>query len=144
MGDIGTERNGSDGVGYGRNIEASIELLPEAASVSMARRFVRETLDGWNLQPMSDEVQLVASELATNSVLHAQSSSNVHLKRVGNRLRLEVSDASSVQPVHRHYGVTAATGRGIGLVDAVASKWGTTARSNGKTVWCEFEIPDGH
>lgn len=125
-------------------IEASTDFPPDAASVSLARRFARQTLDAWGLAPMSDEVELVASELVTNAVLHAQSSPKITLRRDGNRIRLEVSDASAVPPLQRHFGVTAATGRGIGLVDAMASTWGTTARANGKTVWCEFEIPEGH
>ncbi|WP_051826492.1 ATP-binding protein [Kitasatospora aureofaciens] len=55
------------------------------------------------------------------------------------RLRIEVHDASDRPPVPRQPGPTAGCGRGLLLVDALATGWGHFPRPGGvgKVVWCE-------
>lgn len=38
-----------------------------------------------------------------------------------------------------HPGESATTGRGLLLVDALATHWGVESRGDGKAVWCEFD-----
>ncbi|GAA1719373.1 hypothetical protein GCM10009680_71030 [Streptomyces yatensis] len=56
-----------------------------------------------------------------------------------------MSDARDERrPVLRNQGDETEDGRGLLLVDALASKWGVAERGVGKTVWCEYAIaPEG-
>ena len=103
---------------------------------------MRETLTAWGLDACIDTVQLAASELITNAVLHTASGPGVALHRSEDMLRLEVTDDSPVEPARKSYGPDAATGRGLLMIETLASDWGSIPTpSDGKTVWCNFDIP---
>jgi hypothetical protein len=51
---------------------------------------------------------------------------------------VEVSDGSHELPRPRRVGPDAEGGRGLALVDALASDWGTTTTDDGKIVWFEL------
>jgi hypothetical protein len=53
-------------------------------------------------------------------------------------VRVEVADGSPVEPVRRMFVDTSPTGRGLYLLDRLATRWGIDASDDGKTVW--FEI----
>jgi anti-sigma regulatory factor (Ser/Thr protein kinase) len=121
------------------SVRALASLAPEPSSVAEGRKFVRDTLRQWHLRAaLIEEVELVASELITNAVLHAGSAPTVRMMLHGDHLRLEISDASTSVPQRRDYGLEAATGRGIMLVDSMATRWGAQLVEGGKVVWCEF------
>ena len=61
-------------------------------------------------------------------------------KTDGPTLRIEVDDPSTDPPVLRHPDVHEDRGRGILLVDALATQWGTEIHSDGKTVWFEIDV----
>ena len=67
----------------------------------------------------------------------------VLLVQDGEQVRVEVLDGSPVLPVQRHSSTTAATGRGVALVDRLSSAWGATPPSRlhgfAKGVW--FTLP---
>ena len=81
------------------------------------------------------------SELVTNVVTHTLTAGELvaHCDRLCKRLRIEVRDNSPVLP-RMQDGFTAVRvgGFGLRLVDKVASSWGTTATTTGKTVWFEL------
>jgi hypothetical protein len=56
------------------------------------------------------------------------------------RLRVEVSDGSTVLPAPRTARPGAEDGRGFALIEALAVSWGTDSFSEGKTVWFEVGI----
>ena len=60
---------------------------------------------------------------------------------VPGRVFLRVRDGSDVAPVTREYGVDAATGRGLALVEQLASAWGVIHEHEGKEVWCQIDFP---
>ena len=105
-----------------------------------ARRFVVETLLEWGHKGSLDDVALVVSELAANAVLHAHSDFTVAVSSRGDRVRIAVSDSSSAGPVlQRSVAMTAASGRGVALVAALAQDWGCDPNGeDGKIVWAEF------
>jgi hypothetical protein len=107
----------------------------------MARRFTRETLEAWRLDDFVDTAVLLVSELVTNAVLHARSGVEVVVDGGPGRVRVEVHDSSIVLPSRRHYGIQAGTGRGILLVEEMASGWGAETTESGKVVW--FELAPG-
>jgi anti-sigma regulatory factor (Ser/Thr protein kinase) len=124
-------------MGSGRS-GAEASFAPDVATVGEARRFVSDTLAAWDADDLSWTAMLLVTELATNAVLHAMTSYDVTLEqRADGTLRIGVSDGSPRKPRARDYAVDATTGRGLGLVGSLAIAWGTSARDNGKTVWCD-------
>lgn len=81
---------------------------------------------------------MLVSELVTNVVLHAGTDIDLRCCTFSDAARFEVRDGSTVLPGIRHYHVASATGRGIGLVDAIATRWGANPEQHGKVVW--FQI----
>jgi anti-sigma regulatory factor (Ser/Thr protein kinase) len=121
---------------------AEVLLLGEARSAGEARRFLAATLSGWNAPEYGDIAPLLLSELVSNAALHARTNMSVRIELNDGCLRMEVTDLSPRQPVVRHYSTEATTGRGLGLVDALAQRWGVRAQpGGGKTVWAEM-VPD--
>ncbi len=116
-------------------------FLPASSAVAAVRRFVEETVRAWGGGDMAvDDAMLVASELATNALLHAGSPFRVTLRRAEGALRLDVEDASPTPPSRRSPGVDVTTGRGISMVHAIAQRWGTDVRADGKVVWAELAV----
>jgi len=111
-------------------------------AAARARRFVGETLRGWGIgDAVILDCELLASELVTNAVLHARSSSKLRIEQRGERIWVAVHDASPSAPRLRDYGPEAVTGRGLLLVERIAARWGTEKDANGKFVW--FELHTG-
>lgn len=113
----------------------SIVLPAMATSAGEGRRFVAATLESWGLSGCSDLVVLLVSELVANVALHARTEAVLALSHSGGRLRAQVCDHSPQLPVRRHYGLASSTGRGILLLETLASEWGVEPRADGKCVW---------
>jgi anti-sigma regulatory factor (Ser/Thr protein kinase) len=113
-------------------------------SVPAARRHVESVLTEWKLGGLIDETTLLASELSTNAVTHAQGIGDyfeLGLRRRNGTLVLEVSDSYQWRmPVLRAPTLDDLSGRGLVIVDAVAAKWGVRPRDPGKTVWVHLAI----
>ena len=88
--------------------------------------------------PRLDDLLLCLSEVVTNAVLHAGPPIQVLGDLVDTKVRVEVSDGSKAVPVQRTPERTSPTGRGLHLLDDLASDWGVEITTSGKTVW--FEI----
>lgn len=87
-------------------------------------------------------MELAAGELLVNVLLHTEGGAVLTLEVLPEpvrRVRLWVKDRSSVWPRRRTPGEAATSGRGLMMIDAVASRWGVEPRGEGKAVWCEFE-----
>lgn len=79
---------------------------------------------------------LLVDELVANAVLHARSPVEVRARLDAARLHVEVADGSPQPPRLREPDVG---GRGLRIVDALASAWGVTpAEGDGKAVWFEL------
>jgi anti-sigma regulatory factor (Ser/Thr protein kinase) len=115
------------------------ELAAHPASVSGARGFVAMRLVEHAVEHLVDDVQLVVSELATNAIVHADTSFVVTLRVCEDSVRLEVDDGSHSQPVLTTARTLDTGGRGIAIVDILSRDWGVTRHSTrGKSVWAEF------
>ena len=123
-----------------RNTER-LDLRAEPSSVGQARAFVTRVLREWGFDDAVEVAALLVSELATNAVLHARTAYAVVVTQRVEDLRVEVLDSSPVSPRHRQNSNSAATGRGVALVDRLATAWGTRRLDNGfaKGVW--FTVP---
>jgi len=88
-----------------------------------------------------DAAQLVASELVTNAVVHAGTEIDLTLRLVSPYLHIGVRDRAVGRP--RIAGLideSAESGRGLLLVDALASSWGTLFPDSGKIVWATVRV----
>ena len=118
---------------------AQIDLPAQLASGWQARLFLADRLSEWQLESVRDEALLLTTELVTNAVIHARSAVSVTLRRGVERLRVEVSDTGGGALRFREPTGDAQTGRGLQLLEALASSWGTSAFEAGKLVWFELQ-----
>jgi len=119
----------------------STRLPADTASAGKARRFVEEILAGWDRDDFAPVATLLVSELVANAVLHARTDLEVVLRLAAERVRVEVHDQSTRLPSRKRYSNVATTGRGLLLVDKMATDWGVDAVGAGKSVW--FELAAG-
>jgi anti-sigma regulatory factor (Ser/Thr protein kinase) len=109
------------------------------AEPSTPRRARSAVADQFGDHPRCGDVLVCVSEAVTNAVLHAGSRVRLVVREIGATLRIEVSDTSPMLPVARDPGPETPTGRGLLLIDRLASRWGVDADADGKTLW--FEVP---
>jgi anti-sigma regulatory factor (Ser/Thr protein kinase) len=111
--------------------------------VARARRFARETLTAWGVDDDTvDNAILCVSELVTNAILHTNSGCEVRVVLDRGVLTTIVRDGGStvvVDPSHVAEDPLAVHGRGLQLVDAFATRWGSELDAGGMTVWCVLE-----
>lgn len=124
--------------------QLAFTVASTAAGARQARHRVVAGIRSWGI-PLDaealDGIELVASELITNAVLHASSGPiTVSARNEGPTLVVEVHDAtealSSAEPID----ADAERGRGLYLVAMLADRHGTTPTTTGKRCWAEFDI----
>lgn len=112
-------------------------------SVSEAREWARGLLGERVAAPVLDDVVLLLSEVVTNAVTHSGSGRDedgrvaVRVTCDTGGVRVEVRDGGSATgaPVVRAPDTEAVGGRGLWLVDGLATAWGTWRDDAGATVW---------
>ena len=110
-------------------------------SPGQARRFVTGTLTAWGCGHLVADAALVATELATNAILHARTGFTIVLtRRPEGTIRIAVRDASRVRPRPRRAGPSDGSGRGLRLVETLAAAWGADHRPDGKVVWADLRV----
>lgn len=103
--------------------------------LSDARTIVRQALTDWDMANLADDAELVTGELLVNVLLHTEGGAVLTLEVLPEpvrRVRLSVQDRSSAWPRRRTPGETATSGRGLLLLDAVATRWGIEPRGRGR------------
>ncbi len=118
-----------------------VEIQPDRDAPAAARSAVREFCEDQGVGGDGDAAQLVASELVTNAVLHARTPMEVTLRLVAPLLHIAVRDASVDRPrMSSDVDENAESGRGLLLVDALASSWGSLVLDSGKIVWATVRV----
>lgn len=115
--------------------EAARRFAGSPADVRRARRFVQELVSDWAPSPVVDDCLLLVSELAANAVRHAGSDFTVSLDRVEDGVQIAVGDTARRLPQVRPANVGAPGGRGLLLIDCIATRWGHHLTEGGKLVW---------
>ena len=119
--------------------QTTLEASP--ISASRARGFVSHHLIDHRLLYLVDPVRLVASELATNALVHAQTAFTVTLAGLDETVVLTVRDNSAVLPARSAVQTLDEAGRGLEIVSIVSLEWGTNEDGAGsKSVWASFAI----
>jgi anti-sigma regulatory factor (Ser/Thr protein kinase) len=126
------------------------DVEADPAAVGAARRFLRRTLEEWGVDDdVSDAAALCLSEVVTNALIHTPAGAAVRLLLDDGVLTTTVRDGgtpgtASIEPLEDPLRVH---GRGLQLVDAVSTRWGSVpghsgaGGSVGTTVW--FELAAG-
>jgi anti-sigma regulatory factor (Ser/Thr protein kinase) len=117
-----------------------IELPGDAASCSMARRFVEEAL-AQAAEDVRCNATLLISEVVANAVLHASGPVTIEVHQQGSAYRIAVGDGSRTPPIEKGYRADDATGRGLRLLDCLAAEWGWKRTDTGKVVWFDLPVP---
>jgi anti-sigma regulatory factor (Ser/Thr protein kinase) len=120
-------------------IEVRTMLTPHPTSVGAARRFVRDVLMSRQVADgVVDTVELLTSEVVTNAIVHARSGPQLAVEIDGHVVRVAVLDRSPELPVRRLGRLDDISGRGVVIVEELASAWGVERERNGsKRVWFE-------
>lgn len=116
---------------------AEVHLNPTSSAPADARRFVSDVLDG---HAAVESAKLVISELVTNAVLHGGQDAGrvtviVERDPEDDRVKLEVSQSkhSGFLYLDQEPGHLGPTGRGLMIVDALATEWGVDGDTG--SVW---------
>jgi GAF domain-containing protein/anti-sigma regulatory factor (Ser/Thr protein kinase) len=117
-----------------------LQLGDEPDAVPRARRFAVAALSGLFPDELVDDAALIISELVTNAFLHGDPPVVVRISARAHLVHIEVADDSRSAPMRGRPDSTAMTGRGMGLIESLSSRWGVAPEANGKKVWCELEV----
>ena len=123
-----------------------IELPDDPGAVAIAREAVRRAAEGKLSETCVASAVLLTSELVTNALVHAHAPVSLHVQSQFGRISVAVGDRSRTLPAPRAPDDTplSANGRGLLIVAALATSWGSqyVDSAAGKVVW--FEVHDEH
>jgi anti-sigma regulatory factor (Ser/Thr protein kinase) len=125
---------------------APLALPATLEAAALARRHVRANAVGWPPDRL-DVALLLASELVTNAVRYGGGGVTISVVQDDSLMRIEVGDAGNVLPPRPggHRDLSAGGGRGLQLVEAFASRWGShrvEPQRHGKVTWFELDRRD--
>ncbi len=115
-----------------------MELSSSEEAAAAARREVATSLSGTDLAHLTNDAQLVVSELVSNALLHGSPPIRLGIDIGSDRVRLAVFDASATPPGRNSTGEAAMTGRGLMVVEALTVRRGVERHGPGKQVWAEL------
>lgn len=121
-----------------------VQLPATAASAAIVRRQIADELMTTGIAPaLVEDAVLIASELVTNAVQHAETlpAGDLIVAWEADRhgVVIRVTDGGGSERPHvRHPGPRETSGRGLALVEAMASRWGVITGARGTTVWASL------
>ncbi len=107
---------------------------------AQARELVEQLLERTGHPELVATAVLLTSELVTNAVRHAHGEVSVRARCDDHVLRVEVGDSGSGMPRILEVVDDAIGGRGMHLVEALATRWSTRSVDGGKVVWFELAL----
>ena len=122
--------------------ELAVSLPATSASVGPARAAAATVLADLGVDgEVAADALLVVSELVSNAVLYGSAPIELRIRRERADLVIMVSDGEVLRPTMRAVDPSAVGGRGLQLVAALSSRWGTRPTGAGKSVWCTIGVP---
>ncbi len=142
-------------------LRSGLELGALPTAVPCARLHARQVAWEWGLGALAETVELVVSEIVTNAIRASVIAAGdrrrlmepagvpiVRLRLATDRRRVlvQVWDGSPSKPQRQQPGPDVESGRGLLLIEALSTDWGTcsSAGSPGKIVWCMIAGPAWH
>jgi len=113
-------------------------LPSRVTGVTVGRHLIRQVLHEWDLAPLVPRAELAVCELLSNAVRHAGGRVLTVRMELDDTVLIAVGDEDPtplppVDPAARLR--DASTGRGLLIVDRIATEWGVTPTEDGKEVW---------
>ena len=130
----------------GATVRESVKVAGRVERVRVVRSFVGAVLGPGH--PCGDDAMLLASELFTNCLRHSSSGlpgETVTVTVGAGTVRVEVADRSGPgMPELRPAGADAEDGRGLGIVERLAERWGWRQRGGRTVTWfvVRADFPD--
>jgi anti-sigma regulatory factor (Ser/Thr protein kinase) len=134
-------------------LQTRLALAAQPTAPGVVRGHVRAVAREWGLADLAETAELLASEIATNSV---QASQRLRIKADvvivpvirlwvtsdGVCMVIHVWDASDEMPVLKDSAADEESGRGLMLVAALGKDWGCYRKADGKVVWVMITSAD--
>jgi anti-sigma regulatory factor (Ser/Thr protein kinase) len=118
-------------------LERSFATLQEVPGI---RADLRRLMTSGGQRDHVDDVVLAATELLNNCVLHTDNGCRVAAWLLSPRgVRVEVDDYSAGRSGMTREARAREGGRGLHIVEELATAWGVKSRPDGKTVWFEIQ-----
>ncbi|MGW1910664.1 ATP-binding protein [Streptomyces sp. NPDC002076] len=118
-----------------------LQFTAEPEEVAALRRLMRLHLGLWGLEDVVEAAQLCVSELVTNVITHVGlgTPTTLAVSMSGTHLRIEVHDPDTrALPALLEVGLASESGRGMRLVESIATRWGVEIGTDRKVTWCEI------
>ncbi|MDT0464818.1 ATP-binding protein [Streptomyces gibsoniae] len=122
-------------------VAAAVDAVPPARRQVVA---LAQNLGAPLQNDTLETVELLASELIANAVLHSAGPCDVVVTRNAERLRVEVTDTDPALPSTVAADLNDESGRGLLLIEALADAWGVKPEPEGKTMWFEIRLEASH
>ena len=123
-------------------VARTLELSASAGTARPARAVVRDLCMSASLgEDVSEAAVLLTTELVMNALQHGGGRALVDAALVDGALRVTVADDDPTEPTPKASpeSLDSERGRGLVLVAAMASRWGTRPLGDGKSVWFELD-----
>ncbi|MFD9107058.1 ATP-binding protein [Streptomyces bottropensis] len=117
---------------------------PQLNAVSVARDRVGRRAHQLGLalgDGLTQDLKLLTGELVANAVTYTQAACVVSVRWIGDRLRVEVTDVDPTPVRASEADAMEESGRGLFLVDVLATAWGSEPCEAGKKTWFELVVP---
>lgn len=129
-------------------LQTHLELGAYPTAPGCARGHARSVALEWGLDELADTAELLASELVTNAIqasrrLAAPAPPVIQLWLAGDgtSLVIQVGDASRAMPARQQPDPDDESGRGLMIIDSLATRWGSYETRDGKVVWAQISTP---
>jgi anti-sigma regulatory factor (Ser/Thr protein kinase) len=117
------------------------DLADNVSACGDGRRFVAEYLARWQVPAqVSGKAALLTSELIANAIQHAPPPLCLQISVDAGLVRVQMHDSCALAPTLTHPDVNSIGGRGVWLIDTLATRWGFHQQSPGKEVWFEINF----
>ena len=115
----------------------SMALEPMVGAARRTRELVTEACARWDCPDLAGPACIVLTEMVNNVVAHARTPMTVMIARYAGQMSVAVRDRNPARPRFTGEPVspTSYGGRGLLLIDSVASRWGHLELPGGKVVW---------
>lgn len=111
--------------------ETTLRVKADAQAPRISRSKISEIRD--EIGARFDDVVLVVSELVTNSVRHGRGDIEVAIRRLPEKIRIEVTDSGDGFSTKSPRG----DGMGLNIIERISDEWGVRLDGN-CTVWADL------
>lgn len=119
-------------------------LEPTIHAPRVARELAARACATWELDSSAIPAEIIASELVTNAVRHAGTVIDFRITRLDHQLRMSVHDRAAEPARVQDPAESDDHGRGLLIVESVATGWGNVAVPDGKVVWASLWVSPPH